>query len=206
MSGTAKMTPYRSFGELARREPKEGTYRIEYRRGTSGIAVMAIHGGGIEPGTTEIAEAIAGRDHSFYSFTGIKSGGNWQLHVSSRCFDEPVGLYMAETARLVVTIHGCKGNRAAVYLGGRHLLLKKSISEALKAAEFSAGGNPQFPGETLQNICNRGRLKRGVQLELTRALRNAFFFDLSYACGRSRQKPPFARFVSAVRSILAAER
>ena len=83
------MTPYRSFRELARREPKEGAYLIEYRRGASGIAVMAIHGGGIEPGTTEIAEAVAGRDHSFYSFTGIKPEGNWRLHISSRLFDEP---------------------------------------------------------------------------------------------------------------------
>ncbi|MCF8053543.1 MAG: poly-gamma-glutamate hydrolase family protein [Desulfobacterales bacterium] len=199
------MTPYRSIRELAQQEPKQGAYRIDYRRGASGIAIMAIHGGGIEPGTTEIADAVADRDHSFYSFTGTKPNGNWRLHISSRCFDEPIGRRMAETARIVVTIHGCQGSEAGVYLGGRHHGLKRAVSAALEAAGFSVAADSRFPGKTRQNICNRGRSGRGVQMELTRELRNSFFFDLSYAYGRSWQKPPFTRFVSVVRSVLTAE-
>jgi len=199
------MTPYRSFRELAQQEPKQGAYRIDYRRGASGIAIMAIHGGGVEPGTTEIADAVADRDHSFYSFTGTKPNGNWRLHLSSRCFDEPIGRGIAETARIVVTIHGCQGSEAGVYLGGRNHGLKRALSAALEAAGFFVAEDPRFPGKTRQNICNRGRLGGGVQLELTRALRNSFFFELSHAFGRSRRKPPFIRFVSVLRSALAAE-
>ena len=206
MIRAADMTPYRSIRELARQEPKQGAYRIDYRWGASGIAVMAIHGGGIEPGTTEIADAVADRDHSFYSFTGTKSNGNWRLHLSSRCFDEPIGRRIAETARIVVTIHGCQGSEAGVYLGGRHHGLKRAVSAALEAAGFFAEEDSRLPGKTRQNICNRGRSGRGVQMELTRALRSSFFVELSSADGRRRWMPAFERFVSAVRSSLEARR
>jgi phage replication-related protein YjqB (UPF0714/DUF867 family) len=200
------MTPYRSIRELARRESQEGAYRIEYRRGASEVAIMAIHGGGIEPGTTEIADAVAGPDHSFYSFTGTKPKGNWRLHISSRCFDESIGRRIAETAGIVVTIHGCQGNEPGVYLGGRHRGLKRAVSSALEAAGFFVAEEPRFPGETRQNICNRGRLGSGVQVELTRALRRSFFIELSSAEGRSRRMPPFHRFVSALRQGIGAGR
>ncbi len=200
------MSPYRSFRELAQQEPDQGAYRIEYRRRGSGIAIVAIHGGGIEPGTTEIADAVSGRDHSFYSFTGTKPRRNRRLHIPSRCFDESIGSSIAETARIVVTIHGCQGSEAGVYLGGRHHALKQAVSAALKARGVSAGEDPRFPGKTRQNICNRGRSGRGVQIELTQALRRSFFVELSSAGGRSRWMPAFYRFVSAVRSALEAKR
>ena len=34
------------------------------------------HGGGIEPGTSEVADAIAGEEFSFYAFEGLKSSDN----------------------------------------------------------------------------------------------------------------------------------
>jgi phage replication-related protein YjqB (UPF0714/DUF867 family) len=50
-------------------------------------------------------------------------------------------------------------------------------------------------GKAPGNICNRGRLRAGVQLELPMSLRNAFLND------------PFARqaFGSAVRDTIVAE-
>jgi len=56
---------------------------------SSGIAILSIHGGDIEPGTTRIANAIAGWDHSFYTFEGIKTARNLSLHITSTRFDEP---------------------------------------------------------------------------------------------------------------------
>ena len=51
---TGTMDKYRNFQELKRHE-KEGTdYEICARKGSSGIAVMAPHGGGIEPGTMDM--------------------------------------------------------------------------------------------------------------------------------------------------------
>jgi phage replication-related protein YjqB (UPF0714/DUF867 family) len=56
---------YHSFSELSRRETAGLDYHIIKRVGGSGITVMSIHGGGIEPGTTEFADAVAGKMHSF---------------------------------------------------------------------------------------------------------------------------------------------
>jgi len=36
---------------------------------------MAPHGGGIEPGTIDIADAIARSEYTFYAFQGIKKRG-----------------------------------------------------------------------------------------------------------------------------------
>ncbi len=54
-----------SYGVIEN-ETKGKDYRIHLRHGKSGILVMAPHGGGIEPGTTEIADAVAGAERSFY--------------------------------------------------------------------------------------------------------------------------------------------
>ena len=70
------MKEYSSYENLSKAEVVGKDYRIRKRHGTSGILLMAPHGGGIEPGTTEIAEAIAGKCHSFYTFSGIKPKGN----------------------------------------------------------------------------------------------------------------------------------
>lgn len=43
----------------------------------------APHGGGIEPGTSEIADAIGGERGSFYTFGGLKSSGTADLHITS---------------------------------------------------------------------------------------------------------------------------
>ena len=161
------MTRYRSIRDLAGQEPPGQAFVIQWRRGTSGLVVMAIHGGGIEPGTTEIADAVAGGRHGFYSFVGVKPSGNGTLHLSSRSFDEPIGLRMAASAKTVVTVHGCRGQAPRTYLGGRHTDLQRSVGDALQAAGFRVGKCARFPGVNLQNICNRGYSGMGLQLELS---------------------------------------
>jgi phage replication-related protein YjqB (UPF0714/DUF867 family) len=47
------------------------------------LAILAPHGGGIEPGTSELAEAVAGEGLSFYAFEGLKRSGNAVLHVGT---------------------------------------------------------------------------------------------------------------------------
>ena len=74
-----------------RRSPLEH-FRIERADGPdrSDVAVVAIHGGKIEPGTSELARAVARDDHPFYLFEGLKPQGNRDLHISSGRFDDPV--------------------------------------------------------------------------------------------------------------------
>jgi phage replication-related protein YjqB (UPF0714/DUF867 family) len=51
------------------RHEKEGRdYEVHQRKGASGIAVIAPHGGGIEPGTMDIADSVAGEEHTFCCF------------------------------------------------------------------------------------------------------------------------------------------
>jgi phage replication-related protein YjqB (UPF0714/DUF867 family) len=72
---------------------------------------MAPHGGKIEPGTAEIAEAVAGDDYSFYCFEGIKADGNGVLHIRSHLFAEPRAMEAVESAEIVVTVHGHAGRK-----------------------------------------------------------------------------------------------
>ena len=66
-----------------------GNFSVRYKDRDSAYAIIAPHGGGIEPGTTELAEAIARNDFSFYTFEGKKRTSNRDLHLTATRFDEP---------------------------------------------------------------------------------------------------------------------
>ena len=191
------MEPYDSFVAFKANETVGIDYRIRVRQGRSGIAVMAIHGGGIEPGTTEIAEAVAGEVHTFYSFSGLKPSGNARLHISSRKFDEPLGLDIARRARTTITIHGCRDTKAITYLGGRHHRLKLQIKQALTAAGFAAVDGLRFSGINPKNICNKNRSGMGVQLEISIGMRKRFFEDIT-RLHRKRITQCFIAYVQAL--------
>ncbi|MFZ0613600.1 MAG: poly-gamma-glutamate hydrolase family protein [Desulfobacterales bacterium] len=192
---------YRSFEELSANETEGLDYRIRDRGGASEIAVVAIHGGGIEPGTTEIAEATAGERHAFYTFSGLKSRGNGRLHITSRRFDEPRCLRRARLAHTVISIHGCGDAEPLVLLGGRHNRLGQLIGQSLETAGFVVRRSVRFPGLSPQNICNRGRLRRGVQLEISAGLRSLMFGDLTRS-QRKKPSPLLLCFVTAVQAAL----
>lgn len=196
------MAPYRTYRELKGNETEGQDYRIRKKWGPSGIAVMAPHGGGIEPGTTEIAEAVAGQAHTFYSFSGLKAQGNARLHITSRSFDEPVGGGIAEHSDAVLTIHGCKGADRTVNIGGQDRRLKEKIKNALRHADFPVRKSTRFLGIHPQNICNRSRRGMGVQLEISAGLRREMFPDLS-RIERKNRTETFERFVRALREALS---
>jgi phage replication-related protein YjqB (UPF0714/DUF867 family) len=164
---------YSSFSALRRAESADA-FQIEcIDRGTD-LAVIAPHGGGIEPGTSPIARAIAGDDCSLYLFEGKKRSGNGVLHITSANFDEPTGRTLVEKSERVIAVHGCEGKGHAVYLGGLDRALRDAIGTALEAGGFKTGthSNPNLQGLAVANICNRGRSGRGVQLEISCGLRD----------------------------------
>ena len=185
---------YGSFSELARGETEGRDWVRFHRDRDSSFLVMAPHGGWIEPYTTELAQAIAGEDLSFYTFQGLKKGGNRALHLTSHRFDEPLALAAASQADHVVAIHGERsGGDVFVMVGGGGAGLRDAIAGALRGAGFSIveprrGLGGRNPG----NICNRGRLGPGVQLEISEGLRAQL---------RERPKDQ-ARFVASVRKVL----
>jgi phage replication-related protein YjqB (UPF0714/DUF867 family) len=192
---------YNSYTELRRYEQEGHDYNIKVRYGRSGIAVMAPHGGDIEPGTSEIADAIASADHTFYSFEGAKESENRRLHITSTRFDEPLGADVACHAQVVVSIHGCKGKEAMVCLGGLDGSLKASLKTALGEAGFAIGERAELSGTSCLNLCNRGLGGVGVQLEISSGLRRTMFQDLTRD-GRRKTTEVFKVFVSAFRKAL----
>lgn len=197
---------YTNFSELKKHEREHEDYTIFYREGNSGIAVMAVHGGGIEPGTIDIADTLAGAEHTFYGFKGLKKSGNKILHISSTRFDEPAGVGVSRNARIVVSIHGSRYRRETVHIGGRHQRLKQAILYALANAGFHAeiSDVPGIRGVSPENICNRCRGGQGVQLELSRGLREKMFDHLDHRTLRQRTAV-FYRFVDTVKKILTVQ-
>ena len=171
---------YQSYEQLQRFEHEGRDYRITSRLTSSPVAVMAPHGGRIEPGTAAIAAAIAGKEYSYYGFSGMKAANNGVLHLTSTRFDEPVALSIAHRAMVVLTIHGCRGDSSLIQIGGRDHRLAGVIAEGCRqhdiASRYVEHGN--LCGMHPANLCNRGSSGRGVQLELTRALRESLFVDL----------------------------
>ncbi|RUP25386.1 poly-gamma-glutamate hydrolase family protein [Curvibacter gracilis] len=165
-----------SFKDLARAYEVDVDYQINLSAGLNPkIAVVAPHGGAIEFPTSRVAAAIAGHEFSFYSFEGIREADNYAaLHLRSERFDEPRCLELISGCDHVVTVHGCKGVDQAVLLGGRDKALGEEIAAALGAEGiYCKFDGHKFYGTDAFNICNRGRSRAGVQLELTSTLRNS---------------------------------
>jgi len=194
---------YKSFSELAHHEAQDIDYRLRSRKCGAALAVIAPHGGGIEPGTSELAEAIAGRELSYYSFEGIKQTNNRDLHLTSATFDEPEGIALVAASSGVVALHGEESDEEVIFLGG----LDKNLGDRLRASLEASGfivqvhTNAALQGIAASNICNRGIGGCGVQLELSNGLRRTFFGSLSRS-GRGVKTERFNQFVAAMRAVL----
>ncbi|NWG03450.1 MAG: poly-gamma-glutamate hydrolase family protein [Syntrophaceae bacterium] len=187
------MNSYKSFKELSRHEVDGKDYRTRIQLRDPRVLIMAPHGGKIEPATEIIAEAIAGEDYSFYSFEGLKEDSQ-KLHIESHLFDEPKALKAVEKADVVVTVHGqIDQKKEFVMVGGLHDSLRLEIIRQLETAGFQTRTPTEgLMGTDPQNICNRGKSKQGVQLEVSRKVR-----DLLRANKNELQK-----FVNAVRKAI----
>lgn len=174
-------------------------YAIRRIPRNSNIAILAPHGGKIEPGTSEIAEAIAGNDYNFFAFEGRMSRSNYDsLHVTSSHYDQETCLDLIKTCDYVVAIHGWGTSDRLIYIGGLDEPLKTRIAERLDAAGFrtESTGRMHLQATSPRNICNRGRRGKGAQLEISASLRKEF------TAARVRNAS-LATFASAVRRAIS---
>ena len=194
---------YADFAELTQNENEGVDYAILYREADSKVALIAPHGGGIEPGTIDIADALAGSNHNFYAFKGLKKTGNKVLHITSNRYDEPIGLKTTKNAFIVISIHGCRGKEEIIFIGGKNQELKQKIMNALRLAEFRAmiSTEPGLRGCSPDNICNRCKSGKGVQLEISRGLREIMFENISLRSLRKKTKV-FYNFVNTINEVL----
>jgi len=165
---------YSTFAELAKREVIGQDYDVRVvSRTSSKIAIVAPHGGSIERRTSYIATAIAGAEFNLYLFEGLDEAGSFNtLHITSHKFDEPKCLQLIADCTVVVAVHGFSGKAQEVMLGGLDGKLKHRLGTrmALAGVNVHLDEHP-YPGLHTNNICNRGRLARGIQLELSDGIR-----------------------------------
>jgi phage replication-related protein YjqB (UPF0714/DUF867 family) len=201
--GLQAVDRYRSYAELRRDTLEDRDYRVITRAGSTGIAIMAPHGGRIEPGTDLIADAVAGREHAFYAFMGLRLRHNAALHIASERFDEPRAIEMAVRSHTVITIHGCRSVKPVIYVGGLDEVLKFEMIAGLCRVGFAAGESPlaRLKGTHPRNLCNLGLRGKGVQLEVAGQLRRKWVRSGEQGCGPYRT-PLFAHFVKALRDAL----
>jgi phage replication-related protein YjqB (UPF0714/DUF867 family) len=197
------MDKYVNFEQLTSIAKENVDYRRIVKQRNSSWAIIAPHGGGIEPGTSEIATAIAGFTHSLYIFEGIRSTRNNMLHITSTQFDDPQLLKLFKFIKTVLTLHGCSGNEPIAYVGGLLDDVRDKIIEKLNQAGIKAeiSSNPSLQGRDMNNICNKGTLGKGNQIELSEALRMAMFLSLSRS-GRKVESKLFKTFVKIVRQVI----
>jgi phage replication-related protein YjqB (UPF0714/DUF867 family) len=199
---------YSNFEELSRNETAGVHYRILLRQAQTAFAILTPHGGKIEAGTSEIADAIAGEEFSFYAFEGLKPAGNADLHITSTRFDEPMCLTAIARSERVVTIHGehSEADGEVVFIGGLDGELGASLDDALTAKGFEVRrhSDPGLQGREPKNVCNRGTFGKGVQFELSKNVRLSMFSSLSRE-GRNHTTDRFFDFVNAVQSVLQTD-
>ena len=153
---------------------------------------LAPHGGGIEPGTSEIALAVAGYHpatfaqaidclglHDLWMFEGLLADENSQLHVTSTNYDDPIALKLVQISRRCLSLHGLSDTpgSADIQIGGLDTELSSIVLEELSAAGISAAVSTDVGtnGNSSANICNKTTINAGVQLEMEAAYRESLF-------------------------------
>lgn len=200
IQANANVGRYLNFKELItlEREGESFVRVISPRR--SEIVVVAPHGGNLEDGTSEIARAIAGTSFSLYAFESLKEQGDRSLHITSTRFDDPECLRLVKDASTVITVHGCEELEEAVFIGGRDEALQKNLIKALRGAGFKAGAHELHRGLSESNICNRCDSQAGIQIELSRGIRDLItqtFNDFSF-----NEDQKVRSLVATIRNVL----
>ena len=135
------------------------------------VLILSIHGGGIEPFTSEIARAIARADFHLYDFRGIRHKGNAQLHIPSTEFNDSRLQFLLGISLFAVSIHGMRGNELIIEVGGLNEVLANMIFQDLYIKGFPVRPpTGERAGKSPRNVVNRAYLK-GVQLEISASLR-----------------------------------
>jgi phage replication-related protein YjqB (UPF0714/DUF867 family) len=172
---------YKNFAELSAAYTEGTDFTVKYEKKGSKFAVIAIHGGGIEVGSSELMYAIQAQRQSWswYEFNARLASGNSVMHLTSTNFDDPRAIDIVENVDRVVSVHGASGTEPKTLIGGLDVLTKDLIQKELEARGFiveQATSDSGIAGQEPTNIANRSRLG-GVQLELTTKQRAMFFIN-----------------------------
>jgi phage replication-related protein YjqB (UPF0714/DUF867 family) len=171
-------TPYpehSSFADLAKSHTEGRDFqRVVKPVSDARVAIIAPHGGRIELHTDTIATTLAGTEFSLYCFNSLLPKQVANLHITSHHFDDPLCLALIEKHNRVVAVHGWRKEGEAILIGGLDVELSAELAVESKALNLETHTNGQgLAGKHRLNVCNRGKSRQGVQLELSMALRRS---------------------------------
>jgi phage replication-related protein YjqB (UPF0714/DUF867 family) len=128
--------------------------------------IIAIHGGNIEKGTSDIAQNIAKNDIEYFINSSDK-------HITSTEFESPLLNKLLSECEIIISIHGQHDKENSfVMVGGLEDLLISNIKNSLNKNNFNIIESENgLSGVSSENVCNKGVSKKGVQLELSHKLR-----------------------------------
>jgi len=188
--------------------------------------ILAPHGGGIEPGTSELCLAVAGYHpaslsqippagvtYDYWMFEGLRDRDrdNPRLHVTSTGCDDGVAVSLCAGSLNALALHGflprppMSEDDQVVLVGGGNPDLRCHLLKGLCAAGFDArdaGPQGELNGNATCNIVNRTLLGMGAQLELSKPLRDAMFTEHTRAGRKHTTTELFWTFAAACRDTL----
>ncbi len=200
------MTPYREFAELVLHTVKDKDYRFVITNQSADVTVASIHGGGIEPLTSELAAAIANQQYNLYDFRGLRAQGNDMLRIPVHRFDEVRLRSLLKRSQVGVSIQGIAGEDTVVHLGGSNKRLREIARQHLEGAGFETGGPVSVRASHDPTLFFNWPAQGGIQIELTTALRQQMVtgpLERFNWEDESRWQALFHTFVEAVRAALA---
>ncbi|MCM3639691.1 poly-gamma-glutamate hydrolase family protein [Priestia aryabhattai] len=161
------------------------------------IIALAIHGGSIEAGSTELATLISEKaGYSLFSFEAIRPSNNTELHVTSTHYDEPTAVRMVSNNRISISVHGASGTDQLVNVGGLDFALRNAIWEELTKKGINAVIPPEsIIGQEPDNIANRTTSGKAVQLEITTAMRKAFFVNGDWSSSKRKDRANWTQLI-----------
>lgn len=165
------------------------------------MTIAAIHAGGIEPLSGEIAEAVAGEEFNLYALQGIRAHGNDELRVPVGRYDEMRLRELMRRSQIAISVDGCPEPERVIHIGGRNRRLKGILLRHLEEAGCTVS-NPRGPGPAhdprlFYNTCTLG----GVHIEFSQGLRDSMVAGASDSPTPSDGVRCNERFQTCVRAL-----
>ncbi len=199
---------YPNLTKLKQSEIYGKAFKIIIKNRQSPVTIIAPHGGLIEPGTSKLAQAIAGHQYNLYDFEGLLKTNNTKLHVTATHFRDPDLIQLLKKSQFAISIHsyGTEDSKV-IWLGGLNLSLKELIKQNLIKAGFSVNDNsPRYKGISPKNIVNKTP-NFGCQIELPKDLLDSMYVGQHKFSknGFIMANIVFHKFVKAVRKAIKVE-
>ncbi|WES02254.1 poly-gamma-glutamate hydrolase family protein [Bacillus velezensis] len=194
---------YRNFEELKANE-SPFNFSVFSKEQDTGVLILAPHGGGIEGGTSELAKELS-ETYSTYLFEALKTPGAFDLHLTSTNFDEPRALEMLQEHEFTLSLHGYASNVEHVLVGGTDRNKAEAITRTLNNAGYSAellDEGTRLSGSSPNNVANKNKSGKSIQLELSTGLRKSMFNTFSLKGRSDTRNENFYNFIDTLSGFL----